>query len=188
MLLDLDRPALVIFRAPLQRSRLFPVRERDSTGTKVLGGIAIAPVVKGGMIMIKRILLGYDGSENAERALTFAIDLAQRQSAELHVLAVLQPPDFAIEIGIEALMEGAQKHCELLIDAVEEKLRKESISAVSRIETGRAGEQIVRYAKEHQIDHVVVGHRGHSLFERWLIGSVSRQVIAHSHCSVTVVR
>src|SRR5262249_23039442 len=132
-------------------------RSVDSNGAKVMGGIAIAAAVKERTIMIKRILLGYDGSENAERALTFAIDLAQRYLAELHVLAVVQPPDFAIEIGIEALMEGAQKHCERLIDAVGEKLRKESISVVSHIETGGAGEQIVRYAKEHQIDHVVVG-------------------------------
>jgi nucleotide-binding universal stress UspA family protein len=35
----------------------------------------------------------------------------------------------------------------------------------------RAGRR-VRYAEQHGIDHIVVGHRGHTLFERWLIGSV----------------
>jgi nucleotide-binding universal stress UspA family protein len=38
------------------------------------------------------------------------------------------------------------------------------------------------------IDHIVVGHRGHTLFERCLIGSVARQVIAYAHCAVIVVR
>jgi nucleotide-binding universal stress UspA family protein len=37
---------------------------------------------------------------------------------------------------------------------------------------------LVIYAEGHSIDHIVVGHRGHSLFERWLIGSVARRVIA----------
>lgn len=47
---------------------------------------------------------------------------------------------------------------------------------------------MVRYAKQHAVDHIVVGYRGHTLFERWLIGSVARQVIAYAPCAVTVVR
>ncbi|MNF02182.1 Universal stress protein family protein [compost metagenome] len=53
---------------------------------------------------------------------------------------------------------------------------------------GRPAEQIVRYAEENAIDHIVVGHRGHSDFERWLLGSVARQVIDHAPCAVTVIR
>jgi nucleotide-binding universal stress UspA family protein len=34
----------------------------------------------------------------------------------------------------------------------------------------------------------VLGHRGKSLFERWRLGSVSKQVIHYAHCAVTVVR
>jgi nucleotide-binding universal stress UspA family protein len=37
-------------------------------------------------------------------------------------------------------------------------------------------------------EYIVVGHRGHPLFERWLIGSVARQVIAYLPRAVTVVR
>jgi nucleotide-binding universal stress UspA family protein len=53
---------------------------------------------------------------------------------------------------------------------------------------GHPAEQIVRYAEEHGIDHIVVGRRGQTVFERWLIGSVARQVVAYAHCAVTVVR
>ena len=56
------------------------------------------------------------------------------------------------------------------------------------IAVGHPAEQIVRFAEGHDIDHIVVGHRGHTLFERWLIGSVARQVVAYAHCAVTVVR
>ncbi|WP_280530629.1 universal stress protein [Paraburkholderia sacchari] len=44
------------------------------------------------------------------------------------------------------------------------------------------------YAERHSIDHVVVGHRGHTPFDRWLLGSIARQVIACAPCSVTIVR
>ncbi|AUB85059.1 hypothetical protein THSYN_29440 (plasmid) [Candidatus Thiodictyon syntrophicum] len=50
------------------------------------------------------------------------------------------------------------------------------------------GLNLVIYAEGHGIDHIVVGHRGHSLFERQLIGSVARRVIAYAPCAVTVVR
>jgi len=46
----------------------------------------------------------------------------------------------------------------------------------------------VLYAEQHDIDHLVVGHRGHTPFDRWLIGSVARQVLAYAPCAVTIVR
>ncbi len=54
--------------------------------------------------------------------------------------------------------------------------------------TGHPAEQIVRGAQEHKIDLIPLGHRGHGLFERWLLGSISRAMIAYAHCAVTVVR
>lgn len=38
------------------------------------------------------------------------------------------------------------------------------------------------------LSEIVAGHRGRTLFERWLIGSVARQLVAYAICSVTVVR
>ena len=57
-----------------------------------------------------------------------------------------------------------------------------------QVVVGHPAEQIVIHAEKLGVDHIVVGHRGHTLFERWLIGSVARQVIAYAHCAVTVVR
>jgi len=46
---------------------------------------------------------------------------------------------------------------------------------------------LIDYAARHDVDHVVIGARGHSALRR-LLGSVSSRVVAESHCSVTVVR
>jgi nucleotide-binding universal stress UspA family protein len=48
--------------------------------------------------MIRNILLGYDGSESANKALEFAVNLARTFNAQLHVLAVARPPEFGDEV------------------------------------------------------------------------------------------
>jgi nucleotide-binding universal stress UspA family protein len=138
---------------------------------------------------MKRILLGYDGSDNANHALAFAADLAQRYGAELHLLAVARPPEFGDEVETEAMIENGRRQCDKVLQLAKAKLASgTTVHATYRVAVGHPAEQIVRDAEAHAIDHIVVGHRGHTLFERWLIGSVARQVIAYAPCAVTVVR
>lgn len=138
--------------------------------------------------MIGKILLGYDGSESADRALEFATTLARTFTAELHVVAVVRPPEVGDDVETLAVVESSRHRYEKLLRAVREKLANEAIKTEFHVVVGHPAEQLVRYAEAHGIDHIVVGHRGHTLFERWLIGSVARQVIAYAHCAVTVVR
>jgi nucleotide-binding universal stress UspA family protein len=58
----------------------------------------------------------------------------------------------------------------------------------SEIRIGHPAEQIIAAADRWQADLIVTGHRGQGVFERWLLGSVSRLVIAYAHCAVLVVR
>ena len=138
--------------------------------------------------MIARILLGYDGSVSSDSALDFATALARSFGAELHVLAVARPPEVGDDVETLAVVENARSRYDKLLHKVRAKLASESLKTELHVVVGHAAEQLVRYAESHGIDHIVVGHRGHTLFERWLIGSVARQVIAYAHCAVTVVR
>ncbi len=138
--------------------------------------------------MIKRILLGYDGSEIADAAFAFALDLARRYGAELHVIAVARPPEYAEEVEATAAIENSRRYCEQLLGKLRPRLTGEPVDSRLQVAVGHPAEQIVRCAEAHGVDHIVVGHRGRTRFERWLIGSVARQVIAYAHCAVTVVR
>ena len=135
-----------------------------------------------------RILLGYDGSDSARHALDFAVDPARRFGAERHVLAVARPPEFGGEVETESVIENSRRHYERVLEPVKARLANDSIKAVFHVVVGHPAEQVVRYAELQGIDHIVVRHRGHTLFERWLIGSAARQVIAYAHCAVTVIR
>ncbi|MHB9100504.1 MAG: universal stress protein [Sulfuricella sp.] len=136
--------------------------------------------------MIHKLLIAYDGSDSAKAAFDFALGLAEKYSAELHVLAVARPPEFGAEVETEAVIESSRRHCTHLLQPL--KTRVAGLTAHFEVVVGHPAESIVLYAEDHGIDHIVLGHRGHSLFERWLLGSVARQVIAYAHCTVTVVR
>ena len=138
--------------------------------------------------MITRVLLGYDGSPAAKRACDFAVDLAQRYGAELHVLAVARPPEFGTEVETEDMIEQGRRHCAHLLKPLRAKLAGGAMKTTFEVAVGHPAEQLLLYAERHHVDHIVVGHRGHTLFNRWLLGSVARQVIVHAGCAVTVVR
>jgi nucleotide-binding universal stress UspA family protein len=138
--------------------------------------------------MIRKLLVGYDGSEPAKCAVDFALDLARHYGAALHVLAVARPPEFGTEVEAEAVIENSRRHYGHALQPVKARLATESIESRFEVAVGHPAKQLLLYAERHGIDHIVVGHRGHSMFEHWLLGSVARQVIAHASCAVTVVR
>ena len=138
--------------------------------------------------MISRVLLGYDGSPAAIEACEFAVGLARRYGAELHILAVARPPEYGTEVETEELIEQGKRHCVRLLKPLRTKLGEGEPRTSFEIAVGHPAEQILLCAERRHADHIVVGRRGHTLLARWLLGSVARQVIAHASCAVTVVR
>ncbi len=136
--------------------------------------------------MIQKLLIAYDGSDSAKAAFNLAMEFAEKFGAELYVLAVARPPEFGEEVETEALIENSRRHYTQLLQPLKKQVA--GLAAHFEVMIGHPAESIVLYAEDHGIDHIVVGHRGHSLFERWLLGSVARQVIAYAPCAVTVVR
>ena len=59
---------------------------------------------------MKHILVGYDGSEHADKAFAMALDLAAKYGAELEVLSAARPPEPPEMVETEALLESAEEH------------------------------------------------------------------------------
>ena len=135
--------------------------------------------------MVKHLLVGFDGSEEAWHALKWAHELAQQTSAKLDVVAVVRPPEIGSDVETEAIIHKARKHYhELLAEAV----ANTHPEAEAHVLVGHPAERLLRYAEEREIDHIVVGHRSRGAIQRWWAGSVSRQVSDYATCSVTIVR
>ena len=139
--------------------------------------------------MIKRILLAYDGSAPADKAYSFALDVARKYDADLYVLAVARPPEFGDEVETEAVIENSKKHYHRILAPLKAQASSQGVRLHFDIAVGHPAEQIIRHAEsEYKADLIVLGHRGKSLFERLRLGSVSKHVIQYAHCAVTVVR
>jgi nucleotide-binding universal stress UspA family protein len=137
---------------------------------------------------VKHILVAFDGSEPARRAFEFGLTLAAKFGSTLHVLAVARPPEPAEDVEAEAAIESAREHYQQRFAALQAGASKAEVKATFAVVVGHPAEQIVYYAENHAVDHIVMGHRGKSLFHRWLVGSVSKQVMHHAHCTTTIVR
>ena len=138
--------------------------------------------------MTRKILLAYDGSEPADKAYGFALDLARHYGAKLLVLSVARPPEPAEDVETEALLENAEAHYQEQFAAMRKRAEGQGLNPEFRVVAGHPAEQIIYLAEKEGVDHIVLGHRGKSFFERWRLGSVSKQVIHYAHCAVTVVR
>jgi nucleotide-binding universal stress UspA family protein len=138
--------------------------------------------------MINRILVAYDGSDPARKACDYALDLARKYQAEVWVLAVSRPPDFAEDVETEAIVEHSRKYHHRLLAQIKQQSAGAGIPIHFEGAVGHPAEQIIRHAEQHGANLIVMGHRGKSLFERWRLGSVSQRVLQYAHCPVLVVR
>jgi nucleotide-binding universal stress UspA family protein len=138
--------------------------------------------------MYRKILIAYEGSESARKALDTALDFAARDGAELHVLTVVRGLDIADDVETEAVIENSLAYHRKLLSEIEEPVRKRGVSARFEAVVGHPAEQIIYYADRNEVDLIVVGDRGRSKFARLLLGSVSKQVVQYADRPVLVVR
>jgi nucleotide-binding universal stress UspA family protein len=138
--------------------------------------------------MFNKIVLAYDSSAPAMKAFDRCLEMATCFKAQLSIVAVIRPPEFAEDVETEAILETARRHFDQELAKLQTRARAAGISAAVHIRVGHPAEQIIAAAEEWQADMIVTGHRGRGLFERWLLGSVSKLIIAYARCAVLVVR
>jgi nucleotide-binding universal stress UspA family protein len=134
--------------------------------------------------MIKQILLAYDGSEPARRALETAAELAKALDARVDVISVVpvRPGRFPVDPWDDTTVHAAElREAQRLLS--EHGLRSELVESM-----GDPAKTIEHYAHEHGYDAIVIGSRGLDALERVLQGSVSEHVATHADVPVMVVR
>lgn len=134
-------------------------------------------------MMSKRILLAYDGSEQARRALEFTVELAKLAHAEVGVVSVV--PVHAGRIGIDP-WDDRKVHSEELAEA-RQLIVDAGITPALHEPYGDISDEIVRTAEEGGYDHIVTGSRHLGLLQRTLQGSVSEAIATKFPATVTIV-
>jgi nucleotide-binding universal stress UspA family protein len=136
-----------------------------------------------------KILLATDGSEEAQLALSTAVDVATSTNSELHVVTVMGGRAYHMEMQeiVDQLRQRGGQVLDEQVKKIEEVGGKVAQAHVRLVEEHR-DRAIVDLAEELEIGLIVMGSRGLGGARRALIGSVSDSVVRHAHCPVMVVR
>ena len=147
------------------------------------------------MARIKKILYPTDFSEHSLCALPYAKEMAKNSSAEIHCLHVVDETcqywlgageaSMPVVMPVEDIKSSAQ---ELMKQFVEKHFEDLHGGVVTNIVTGRPFVEIIRYARDNEIDLIVIATHGHGALASMLLGSVTEKVVRKSSCPVLTVR
>jgi nucleotide-binding universal stress UspA family protein len=142
--------------------------------------------------MFRRLLVAFDGSSHAQRALAEAIELAQTNSGTLTVIAVAPQPSFWVfssydaPINVDRVSIEIERSYQAMLDGAVRTVPAD-LPVIKILKRGPAGPAIVDEANAGGHDLVVMGSRGRGELRSLLLGSVSHHVVQASHVPVLVV-
>jgi len=134
------------------------------------------------------ILVGYDGSQEAEKAVEVGLAMASTLDSKIKVLAVAQPSEPPTAVELQAVVDDAREHYDNALRRIANSARENGIRIETAIAVGHPAEQIIRQAEQGHVDLIIVGRRGISTFAKIIIGSVSERVLRYAPCPVLVTR
>jgi nucleotide-binding universal stress UspA family protein len=139
--------------------------------------------------MFKNILVAYDGSEWAQRAVTLAGEIARAQKkAEVWlVVAVGSAPVNLGQPFADQWISGQSIEGNRLLDEAIERIGK-SLIIHRELLYNNPAESIIEVAEAREVDLIVVGSRGMGALRSLVVGSVSQKVINLATCPVLVVK
>ncbi len=144
-------------------------------------------------VSIRRILFPTDFSEQAKAAQRYAMVLADRFGAELHLLHVVREVALPLPDSTTAWTLPSAD-VKLLVEAAEQRLLEElgpdwaeERRTVRAAVVGNTVEEIMKYANEHEIGMIVIGTHGRTGFSHLLLGSVAEKLVRLATCPVLTV-
>ena len=144
------------------------------------------------MLRFKKILVPYDGSEHAKKAVELAVEQCQNtDGAKLYLLTVGQSQfgKHSVDSAYDAERAGgAKEHLTKMAEDEAEAMIPKDIQSDTLYDTGDPREIVVHTAEELGVDLIVMGSRGLGGFSTMLMGSCSNYVVGHAHCPVLIAR
>jgi len=137
------------------------------------------------------ILVPIDFSETADRALDYAIMLAAKLAARIHLVHVISIPSYGIpDLGVavtSTMMESLVRDGQAALDRITEQRKGEATFGDVLLRTGDPRNMILEAVNDVGADLIVIGTHGRSGVARVLLGSVAEAVVRTSPCPVVVV-
>lgn len=145
------------------------------------------------MPKIENILFPTDFSDFSKNAMDYAVSFARMHKAKLYVLHVIEHifdiSGFYIpHLPVNELYKGMEEAAEREIEKFISRKIKEGIEVENMIVSGTPFLEIIRTAREKNVDLIVIATHGRTGLEHVLFGSVAEKVVRKAPCSVYVVK
>ena len=142
------------------------------------------------MIALKKILVPTDFSETSKIALQYAKEFATAFQASIHLLHVLVEwlPDGYIPYSPE-LFRDIEQATQKQIDELLTPEEREKYQAKLVVQRGSSEfVEVIHYARDNNIDLIILGTHGRGPISHMLLGSVAQTVVRKAHCPVLSIR
>jgi nucleotide-binding universal stress UspA family protein len=150
-------------------------------------------------IHLKKLLVPTDFSPNAEKALRYGLRLAQLGQATLLLLHVFEIPQFAEllpqasswqldYVEIKKTFDSAIQRAKLKLAELARTAEEKNVKVHTEVCQGTPYEEIVRVAKEEEVELIVIATHGYTGLKHFMVGSTAERVVRVAPCPVLIVR
>jgi nucleotide-binding universal stress UspA family protein len=139
---------------------------------------------------VRGILVPTDFSDCSQAAIEYAISLARTLHAQIFLLHVMEPPVYGLDFSLMhpgILPVVRHKLVEMMQQWVD-RMKNQGIEAEGYFVTGVPFAEIIKAAKKHEVDLIVMGTHGRTGLAHILLGSTAERVIQRAHCPVLTVK
>lgn len=145
--------------------------------------------------MIKKIVVGTDGSDTAAQAVIQAGELAEKLGASLVIVSAFDPVSTArlekeradAPADVEWTI-NEREDVDAMLSQISAPMEERNIDVKIAARQGNPADAILDVAEEEGADLIVVGNKGMAGARRFLLGSVPNKISHHAPCSVLIVR
>jgi nucleotide-binding universal stress UspA family protein len=147
--------------------------------------------------MFKRILVATDGSTLSKKAVRAAITLAAQHEAQLVALTVVPryPTSYldgAMSFSAEEIATTERRWADAaqaVLDDIVTAARAKGVNIkTATMSSDQVAESVIRAARKHRSDLIVMASHGRKGLKRLLLGSETQHVLTHSSLPVLVLR
>ena len=144
------------------------------------------------LLLISKILVPIDGSENSLRALNHGLFLCSKLKSRLTILYILEVPPFVYiqsQKLINSVMITLENEAKDILETGKSQAKKYNVEPETVfLEGGNIGSIIIDYSEKNNFDFIVIGSRGKGKFKHALLGNVSHRVLHHSKNPVLIIK
>ena len=168
--------------APKRRASRKPVRRSKSRRSRQQAALGI-----------RSILVPIDFSIHSKNALKYAVPIAEKFRASVHLVYVVEPTIYPAYLGFgQVVLPGVEDELrEKGAEELETLIKKEigrRVEASCAVRTGNPHQEILREADERGVDMIVVATHGHSGMEHMLFASTADRIVRNARCPVMTIR